>query len=344
MSGVAVWPSTRPHSSCRAEGMLLHHRARVFETPSVQGGIAMSRLQFVVVLTLGCLVGQLARAGDAPPAAPNPCQETGAFDRVRQLLQAAEHLRAAGAFDLMRQTQAQAEELLAREASRLAREQEQLQELSRNLNPTQIIVQALIIEASGLPEDLLARLVRQRGGELVRPDSAADGAPSAVILAEGATGAEEVRTLTGIADLEILSRPQVMTLDGTLAQIQIGQVVPVVSGFRISESGSPVPTHTNEDVGISLSITPTTVSDGRIRLELLVEQTRLSETGIPLYTDPESGEAVTSPVKDVRTVQTTYTVPEGRTLFFPVSHIEDAASEESALLLLLQPRVVKRSE
>lgn len=306
----------------------------------------MSRLQFVAVLTFGCVVsiGRSVAAGDTPPSAPaaEPATESTAdpFTRIRQLIQAGEHLEAAGALDLAREARAQAESLLAEEAARLACEQGQLEELSRDLVPTQIMVQALVVEARDLPADLLARVIDQRGGELIRPDSATDGPPSAALLAAGRTSSEEIGSLAEAVHINVLSRPQVMALDGTPAQIQIGQRVPVVTGFTISDSGGAVPTHTTDEAGISLMITPTTVADGGIRLELKLEQSRFSESNVPLYTDPQSGEVITSPVKDITTVQTSFTLPEGRTLFFPAFDVAADDNARETLLVLLRPQVV----
>lgn len=313
----------------------------------------MARLQFAAVLTLGWVVcsGQWTAAGETPPPAPAADQasdaEADTFARIRQLIQAGEHLEAAGALDLAREARAQAESLLAQEAARMAREQEQLEELSRDLVPTQIMVQALIVEAKELPDDLLARMISQRGGELIRPELSDGHVQSALILPEGSSGSEEIRGLADIAEIDVLSRPQVLALDGTLAQIQIGRSVPIVIGFTTSESGVTEPIHETHDAGITLSITPTTVSDGRIHLELLFERAEFSESSIPVFTDPAGGAVITSPVRDVMSVQSAFTVPDGRALFFPVTppSVDGVAADtEPTLLLILRPRVVKRGE
>ena len=308
----------------------------------------MSRLQFVAMVGCVVLLGQWSASGETPPAAEAAQSANSNSDRlgrVRDLIEASEHLEAAGALDLMREARNQANSLLAQEAARLAREQEELESLSRDLRQTPILIQALILEARDLPADFLVQIVDQSGGELIRPDSAADaGVPSAAILAEGATGSDEIRSLSELTGIEILSRPQIMALDGTPAQIQVGQSVRVVEGVSISDSGEVVTQYGAEDAGITLKVTPTTTSEGQIHLDLMVEHVRFSESDVPIFTDPSTGETIKSPIKDVRTAQTTIAVPDGRALILPVDHTDAAGDEESTLLLVLLPRVVEDEE
>ena len=138
----------------------------------------MARMHIVALLIFGCAVcfAQTAAAEETSPAPPSAHQAADAtpstIDRIRDLIEAGDHLEAAGAFDLARQVRAQAESLMVREGARLAHEEEQLMELSRELHQTQIMIQALIVEAERLPADFLVRMIGQYGGELISPDSA----------------------------------------------------------------------------------------------------------------------------------------------------------------------------
>lgn len=309
----------------------------------------MSRTRYAAVLAMGCVVslGQ-STPGANVPSAPVAEGATDAapttFDRIRDLIVAGDHLEAAGEHDLARLARQQANRLLEEEGVRLAQEQEQLERLSHELNPTQISISALIVETKHLPGDILPRMIGQLGGEPVYSDTAGDAeVPCAAIFPDRVTYEYLVQSLKlDDVRLDVLSNPHVLTLDGQEGQIQIGQSVPVVNGFTIPESGPAVPTHATDFTGISLTLTPTTVPEGRIRLDLAVEQTRFSDDGVPLYANPTSGDVISSPVKDIKTTQTTFTVPEGRTLLFPVDgppegEVHDA---EPALLLILNPRVV----
>ena len=85
----------------------------------------------------------------------------------------------------------------------------------------------------------------------------------------GRLTAREAKMLAALLSVEpgmdLLSRPQLITEDGQVAALAVGQTVPVVSGleplpgkpglFRLKTS--------NEDVGVNLTVTPKLSADGK---------------------------------------------------------------------------------
>ena len=122
-----------------------------------------------------------------------------------------------------------------------------------------------------------------------------------------------IRALQQTRRLEVLSRPQVMTLDNQPAFVQVGQRVPRITGSTITQVGQ-----TNnivlENVGLILGVTPRISPDGRVVMEVDAEKSKLGsiETGIPVTT---SGfQVIKSPTIDLTTAQTTVSAIDGETI------------------------------
>jgi len=122
-----------------------------------------------------------------------------------------------------------------------------------------------------------------------------------------------VRALSARRNVRILSRPSVTVLDNQIAEIQVGQVVPVTDGATIGVNGNVVPTIMRDNAGIILTVTPRISSEGQVVMEVAAEKSRYTGEGVTVLTDSNGGE-VTSPVKDITTANTTVKVPDGQTI------------------------------
>ncbi len=300
------------------------------------------RLIAALVLQGAVCFGQSPpQAQPAPlPEATPPAPTAAPFERVRELIIASQHLETGGAFDLAQQARSQAQGLLAEQSARLDRERRQLEELADLLNERQIIIQAIVLEAKGISWSDLMQQVHRAGGERIetidegvatfdRPDAAGDFVR--------ALHAEQV-------NLVVLSRPQVVTVDGRQAEIQIGQAVPVIDGVTIDKSGASTPRIADAFVGITIAMTPHFAGDEGIRMEFAIEQSRLEEKGVPIFTDSATGASYTSPIRDVLTAQTRCLIPHDHTWLFAVNTLsaeptDDEDAKSDFLLVLLQPRV-----
>ena len=125
-----------------------------------------------------------------------------------------------------------------------------------------------------------------------------------------------VRALEQDSRLQVLSRPQIMTLDTQTAFVQIGQRVPRVTSSQLTQFGT-INNTVLEDVGIVFGVTPRVSSDGLIVMEIDAEKSELDEDspGIPIAIS-QSGEVIFSPIINTKTAQATVAARSGQTVIF----------------------------
>ncbi len=123
-----------------------------------------------------------------------------------------------------------------------------------------------------------------------------------------------LRAMNQSQAVEILSRPQVMTLDNQPAFIQVGQRVPQITGSTISQVGqSNSITPTN--VGLILGVTPRISPEGMVVMEIDAEKSEVGPEaeGIPVSISA-TGNVVRSPRINITTAQTTVSAASGQTI------------------------------
>ena len=179
-----------------------------------------------------------------------------------------------------------------------------------------------------------------------------------------------LRALQECRRLDVLSRPQVMTLDNQPAFIQVGQRVPRVTGTSTNEVGQ-TNTVTLENVGLILGVTPRISPDNLVVMEIDAEKSAvgpLSE-GIPISISA-NGQVITSPRIDTITAQTTVSALTGQTIVLggliskrtfqtkrrvpmlssiPVLgnflfRYDSTTSDRAELLIILTPHIVRTEE
>lgn len=178
-----------------------------------------------------------------------------------------------------------------------------------------------------------------------------------------------VRALQDANRLQILSRPQIMTMDNRPASTLVGQNVPRVSGTVQGFNGSQVnvvPTN----VGLSLQVWPRVNEDGLIVMQVIVERSSLGPeaTGIPVGFG-SNGQVIRSPVINTTNAQTTISAYSGQTVVFAgliqktrssvsrrIPYLADIpylgalfrfdveAEQRNELLVVLTPRIVQTDE
>ncbi len=123
-----------------------------------------------------------------------------------------------------------------------------------------------------------------------------------------------LRAMNQTQSMEILSRPQIMTLDNQPAFIQVGQRVPMISGTSINQVGQ-VNTVTMENVGLILGVTPRISPEGMVVMEIDAEKSEVGPAidGIPISVSA-SGAVVRSPRINITTAQTTVSAASGQTI------------------------------
>ena len=123
-----------------------------------------------------------------------------------------------------------------------------------------------------------------------------------------------IRALEQSQRLQVISRPQVQTLDNLPAFVQVGARVPRITSSSITNFGTQNST-TDENVGIILGVTPRTSPDGMIVMEVDAEKSEVGPEaeGIPISIT-NAGDVIRSPQILVTTAQTTVSARSGQTV------------------------------
>jgi len=117
-----------------------------------------------------------------------------------------------------------------------------------------------------------------------------------------------IRALKVQGRMDILSRPQLTTLDNQTANILVGTSVPYSTGTAITGTGIVSSGIGYRDTGVLMNVTPRISPDGRVLMRVQPEVSKVSATSISL------GNGVTAPEFDVQSVQTTVAVNDGDTV------------------------------
>lgn len=125
-----------------------------------------------------------------------------------------------------------------------------------------------------------------------------------------------MRALHDQRRLQVLSRPQVMTLNNQPAFVQVGQRVPYITQSTLSVNGTQNAVDF-QNVGILLGVTPRTSPDGLVAMEVNAEKSAVGPEaeGIPISINA-AGDVIRSPRIDITTAQTTVSAKSGQTVIF----------------------------
>lgn len=123
-----------------------------------------------------------------------------------------------------------------------------------------------------------------------------------------------LRALSESRRFEVLSRPQVTTLDNQPAFIQVGQRVPTITASTVSTAGQ---SNAIEfvNVGLIMGVTPRISYDGLVTMEIDAERSEVGpeSEGIPVSISA-TGQIVRSPRINTTTAQTTVSALSGETI------------------------------
>lgn len=175
-----------------------------------------------------------------------------------------------------------------------------------------------------------------------------------------------LRALQEARRLDILSRPQVMMLNNTEGQVQVGATVPFIQGTNNTAFGT---TNTVQfiDVGLILSVLPRISPDGLVVMEVLADKSELGsiEDGIPISIGA-NGEVLRQPQINRTRASTFVSARDGQTVILgglitkqrsaferKVPYLADVpffgrlfrtdgiAEERTELLIILTPYIIR---
>lgn len=177
-----------------------------------------------------------------------------------------------------------------------------------------------------------------------------------------------IRALEERSRIDILGRPQIMTLDNQPAYIQVGKLVPRISATRFQSNYQ-----TNEIVleptGLIMGVTPRVSPDGTVTMEIDAQKSDLGPEAEGIPVSVVEGTVIRQPAINITLAQTTVSAASGETVVLgglittkktaidrrvPWLHRipvlgnlfrYDSDSEARAeLLIILTPRVVQSQE
>ncbi|MEK6561458.1 MAG: type II secretion system protein GspD, partial [Nitrospirota bacterium] len=116
-----------------------------------------------------------------------------------------------------------------------------------------------------------------------------------------------VRLFQADSEVNVLSTPNILTLDNQEAKIIVGQNVPFITGVSQTAGGNVQATIERKDVGIQLKITPHTTESDLIRLDIYQEISSLAGS-VPVGTNQEV------PITNKRSAETSVVVRDKETI------------------------------
>ncbi|MFO0944698.1 MAG: secretin N-terminal domain-containing protein [Planctomycetota bacterium] len=143
-----------------------------------------------------------------------------------------------------------------------------------------------------------------------------------------------LRALKRQRRLDVLSRPQIMTLDNQQAFIQIGQQVPTVTASQTTVQGSVVNSVEFRDVGIILQVTPRISPDGVVVMRVDPTVSSLDPSGgIPISSGGNNA-AVLAPIINTTRAQTTVSAQDSQTVVIGGLISKSKTAEERKLPII----------
>ena len=199
-------------------------------------------------------------------------------------------------------------------------------------------------------------------------NSAAAGFPGLVLSASNESVSLLIRALESSSRVQILSRPQIMTLHNVPASILVGQRVPRVTDIAQNATGTTSST-TLDDVGLSLGVIPRVTPDGLIVMDIEVANSEVGDVAAGIPIGVQDGVTINSPIYDDTTAITTLTARDGQTIVFSglidkersdvyrgvpflstipivgrLFRFDQHAEERSELVIFLTPHIVNSGE
>ena len=138
-----------------------------------------------------------------------------------------------------------------------------------------------------------------------------------------------IRAIASAQKVEVLSRPSIMVRNNQPANINIGQLVPLVTGVTVNGlTGGPTSSITYQPVGVGLQVTPFITPDGLVEMILSPQISDLSSQTVQVSSN------VFAPVIDQRAASTVVVTPDGQTVIIGGLMENDKTTIDSKIPIL----------
>jgi general secretion pathway protein D len=117
-----------------------------------------------------------------------------------------------------------------------------------------------------------------------------------------------IRALKTQGRLDVLSRPQVMTLDGQTAAVSVGQDIPIASSTNVTSTGLVTTGIDRRNVGVLLRVTPRITPEGKVLMRVFPEVSSVIPTPVAVAA------GVTSTAFNIQQVETSVVAQDGETV------------------------------
>lgn len=123
-----------------------------------------------------------------------------------------------------------------------------------------------------------------------------------------------IRALQECRRLEVLSRPQVMTMDNQTAEIVVGQDVPTITGTQFTDLGGQINTIQYREVGLILTVTPRISPDKLVVMEIDATKSEVGPESEGIPVSVSQGQVIRSPRINVTSARTVVSAMDGQTV------------------------------
>jgi general secretion pathway protein D len=123
-----------------------------------------------------------------------------------------------------------------------------------------------------------------------------------------------LRALSECHRVEVLQRPQVMTMDNQTAYVQVGQRVPRITQANIATLGQQINQVELDNVGLILNVTPRISPDGLVVMSIDAEKSEVGPDAEGTPVSVAQGQVIRSPRINITIAQTTISAMNGQTV------------------------------
>jgi general secretion pathway protein D len=123
-----------------------------------------------------------------------------------------------------------------------------------------------------------------------------------------------LRAIEEKGKVEILSRPTILARNNQMAQIVVGQEVPLINNVSYDTFGNQHIGIQYQNVGIILQVTPFIGDDGMVEMILAPQISEVDATHSQPIAFATNGSAVSAPYIDIRSANTVVVTPDGQTV------------------------------